>query len=175
MRNMSQQYPWIARLGMFECICVFFFWFVLAFSHNIQKWRIILLFFILYLLSLRTVYDGHFHCGASLISSDYVLTAAHCVRRVKRSKIRIILGDHDQTVISDADAKMRAVSAIIKHRHFDANTYNHDIALLKLRKPILYGTNIMPVCLPADDFEPAGKTGIAVGWGECVRVKRISL
>lgn len=116
----------------------------------------------------HTVYDGHFHCGASLISSEYVLTAAHCVRRVKRSKIRIILGDHDQTVISDADAKMRAVSAIIKHRYFDANTYNHDIALLKLRKPILYGSNIMPVCLPAEDFEPAGKTGIAVGWGKCV-------
>lgn len=93
------------------------------------------------------------------------MTAAHCVRRVKRSKIRIILGDHDQTVINDADAKMRAVSAIIKHRHFDSNTYNHDIALLKLRKPIQYSKNIMPVCLPLDDFDPAGKTGIAVGWG----------
>lgn len=114
----------------------------------------------------QTVYDGHFHCGASLITKDYVLTAAHCVRRVKRSKIRIILGDHDQTVISDADAKMRAVSAIIKHRHFDSNTYNHDIALLKLRKPIQYTKNIMPVCLPLDEFDPAGKTGIAVGWGE---------
>lgn len=76
------------------------------------------------------------------------------------------MGDHDQTVISDADAKMRAVSAVIKHRYFDANTYNHDIALLKLRKPITYSKNIMPVCLPSDDFDPAGKTGIAVGWGE---------
>lgn len=60
---------------------------------------------------------------------------------------------------------MRAVSAVIKHRNFDGNTYNHDIALLKLRKPVTFTKNIMPVCLPVDESDPSGKTGIAVGWG----------
>lgn len=137
----------------------------------------------------------------------FVSCASHKFRfyRLKRTKIRVILGDHDQTITvrickinyifhnvtdgknpltiiftftfylfifreiqwiqSDAEAKMRAVSAIIKHRNFDGNTYNHDIALLKLRKPVTFTKNIMPVCLPADESDPSGKTGIAVGWG----------
>lgn len=60
---------------------------------------------------------------------------------------------------------MRAVSAVIKHRNFDQNTYNHDIALLKLRKPVSFTKNIKPVCLPTETIDPSGKTGIAVGWG----------
>jgi len=113
----------------------------------------------------RLVYDGHFHCGASLISADHVVTAAHCVRRLRRSKIRIILGDHDQFITSESQAKMRAVSAIIRHRNFDSNTYNHDIALLKLRKTVVFTKTIRPVCLPSSEADPAGKTGVAVGWG----------
>ncbi|CAH1119221.1 unnamed protein product [Phaedon cochleariae] len=112
----------------------------------------------------RIVYDGHYHCGASLLTEDYVLTAAHCVRRLKKSKIRIILGDHDASTTSDIPAKMRAVAAIIRHRNFDADTYNHDIALLKLRKTVDFTKQIRPICIPKA-ADPAGRTGTVVGWG----------
>lgn len=76
--------------------------------------------------------------------------------RLRRSKIRVILGDHDQFSTTETKAIMRAVSAIIRHRNFDSNTYNHDIALLKLRKSVPFSKTIKPVCLPADHDDPAG-------------------
>ena len=67
---------------------------------------------------------------------------------MKRSKIRVILGDHDQYVTTEAVAVMRAVSAVIRHRNFDMDSYNHDVALLKLRKPVKFTKSIKPICLP---------------------------
>lgn len=67
---------------------------------------------------------------------------------LKRTKIRVILGDHNMFTTTDAPAKMRAVSSVVRHRNFDANSYNHDIALLRLRKPVNFTKNIRPVCLP---------------------------
>ncbi|XP_054266001.1 trypsin-1-like [Macrosteles quadrilineatus] len=113
----------------------------------------------------RLLYNGQFHCGGSLLNQDYVLTAAHCVRNLKRTKIRVILGDYDMTSTSDAPAKMRMVSSIVRHRNFDVNSYNHDIALLRLRKPVNYTKNIRPVCLPSTEMDLSGKTGTVVGWG----------
>lgn len=60
---------------------------------------------------------------------------------------------------------MRAVSAIIRHRGFDTSSYNHDIALLKLRKPIEYSKTIRPICLPSENVDPAGKVATVIGWG----------
>ncbi|XP_039306345.1 uncharacterized protein LOC105193902 [Solenopsis invicta] len=113
----------------------------------------------------RLVYDGRFHCGASLLNNDYVITAAHCVRNLKRSKIRVVLGDHDQQVTTDGIAIMRAVSLVIRHRNFDMNSYNHDVALLKLRKSVKFSRKVRPICLPQPGTDPAGKEGTVVGWG----------
>jgi prostasin len=81
----------------------------------------------------------------------------HYISRLQRNRIRVILGDYDQFITTETNAIMRAVTAVIRHQNFDQNTYNHDVALLRLRKPLVFGKTIAPICLPDDGLEPAGK------------------
>lgn len=108
----------------------------------------------------RIVYDGKFHCGASILTKYHVLTAAHCVKKLRKSRIRVILGDYDAHINTETHAIQRAVVSIIRHRKFDPETYNNDIAILKLRKPIDFSKTMRPICLPRLNYDPAGEFSV---------------
>ena len=42
---------------------------------------------------------------------------------------------------------------------------DNDLAILKLKKPLVYGNTVGPACLPDPSFNPAGKIAVASGWG----------
>ncbi|KAK0161450.1 hypothetical protein PV327_009919 [Microctonus hyperodae] len=116
------------------------------------------------------VFEGNFsklnhHCNVQIQNRSLIHIQISYFYRLKRSKIRIILGDHDQHTNTDAVATMRAVSAIIRHRNFDINSYNHDLALLKLKRSVKFSKTVRPICLPQSESDPAGKEGTVVGWG----------
>lgn len=75
-----------------------------------------------------------------------------CIYRLKKSKIKVVLGDHDISTSTEVPSMMRAVSAVIRHRNFDPDSYNHDIAILKLRKPVQFTKQIRPICLPKSEY-----------------------
>uniref|UniRef100_A0A1B0GJV0 Putative trypsin-1 n=1 Tax=Lutzomyia longipalpis TaxID=7200 RepID=A0A1B0GJV0_LUTLO len=108
-------------------------------------------------------YNYRFYCGCTLITDRYALTAAHCVKGFQPRYIRVHLLEHD--VKNLRNDTVRGVVGFKIHNQYDSNTYNCDIALLKLDKPLEFKEPLKPVCLP--DFKKSftGVDGIVTGWG----------
>jgi len=56
------------------------------------------------------------------------------------------------------------VEKIFAHENFDQQSLANDIALMKLKQPILFDANVSPICLPDFDFD-VGTTCYVTGWG----------
>ncbi|XP_016375881.1 suppressor of tumorigenicity 14 protein homolog [Sinocyclocheilus rhinocerous] len=109
-------------------------------------------------------------CGASIISEQWLVTAAHCVQddaKIKYSQPgtwEAYLGLHTQREKQKATKKL--LKQIIPHKNYNSHTYDNDIALMELDSPVTFSATIRPICLPtATDVFPAGETVTISGWG----------
>ncbi|XP_054281294.1 serine protease filzig [Macrosteles quadrilineatus] len=104
-------------------------------------------------------------CGGVLITSRYVITAAHCQPGFLASLVAVF-GEYD---ISGELESQRSVSKnvrrVIVHRQYDAATFENDIALLELESPVAFDSHIVPICMPQDTDDFTGRMATVTGWG----------
>jgi transmembrane serine protease 9 len=104
---------------------------------------------------------GHF-CGGSIIGSNWIVTAAHCVDgNTKASSIQVVYG----TNFLSQGGKVAQVSAIKIHDKWNKATYDYDVAVLRTVQTIEQPAIILLDQAQAPTLFPIGVLSTVSGWG----------
>nr|CAD7424453.1 unnamed protein product [Timema monikensis] len=112
-----------------------------------------------HMLALMNANNAQF-CGASIISTHWGLTAAHCTVGFSANQLRVRAGSSQV----NSGGSIHVVSQIINHASYNARTLNNDISLIRVATPFVFGTNVRAIGLRTTELTTGTYTTVT-GWG----------
>ncbi|XP_013106643.2 trypsin-1-like [Stomoxys calcitrans] len=80
---------------------------------------------------------GRHHCGGSLISENFIVTAAHCTMGQSPSLMRVVVGATD---LGTAEGQNVGISQFIIHPQYNPQNQDYDMSLIKLAQAVSLGS-----------------------------------
>lgn len=75
------------------------------------------------------------YCSGVLITSQWIMTAAHCVSNVLLGDLRVLASTSDLSTAAPSDL-VNVIQKVVHGQYGVGATFNNDIALLKLEEPL---------------------------------------